>query len=67
MAVHEYYTSIRIYMYSFDIFFFKLTGQQLYLLIAEFIPKLKTRQTGSGGGAESKGAAGTGKKKKKKK
>lgn len=43
------------------------TGRQLYLMIAEFIPKLKSRQGGAGGGAEGKGAAGTSKKKKKKK
>lgn len=43
------------------------TGQQLFLFIAEYIPKLKSRQGGGGGGAEGKGAAGTSKKKKKKK
>ncbi|CAI8032984.1 Signal recognition particle 19 kDa protein [Geodia barretti] len=43
------------------------TRQQLYQMIAEIIPKLKTRQAGAGGGAEGKGAAGAGKKKKKKK
>ena len=43
------------------------TGHQLYILIADLIPKLKSRQPGSGGGAEGRGAAGTSKKKKKKK
>ena len=46
---------------------FALAGQQLYVLIAEFIPKLKSRQAGAGGGADSRGAAATGKKKRKKK
>ena len=45
-----------------------VAGQQLYRLIAEFIPKLKSRQAGgSGGGAESKGTANASKKKRKKK
>ena len=42
---------------------FALAGQQLYLMIAEFIPKLKSRQAGVGGGADSRGATATGKKK----
>ena len=46
---------------------FALAGQQLYLMIAEFIPRLKSRQVGAGGGADSRGAAATGKKKRKKK
>ena len=46
---------------------FALAGQQLYLMIAEFIPKLKSRQAGAGGGADSRGATATGKKKRKKK
>ena len=46
---------------------FALAGQQLYVLIAEFIPKLRSCQVGAGGGADSRGAAATGKKKRKKK
>ena len=46
---------------------FVLVGQQLYVLIAEFTPKLKSCQAGAGGGADSRGAAATGKKKRKKK
>ena len=45
---------------------FVLAGQQLYVLITDFIPKLKSRQAGAGGGADSRGAAVTGKKRKKK-
>ena len=46
---------------------FVLAGQQLYVLITDFIPKLKSCQAGVGGGADSRGAAATGKKKRKKK
>lgn len=48
-------------------FLYYYTGQQLFLMIAEYIPKLKTRQVGAGGGAEAKGGGGASKKKKKKK
>ena len=46
---------------------FALAGQQLYLMIAEFIPNLKSHQAGAGGGADSRGATATEKKKRKKK
>ena len=42
---------------------FALAGQQFYHMIAEFIPKLKSRQAGVGGRANSRGATATGKKK----
>ena len=46
---------------------FVLAGQQLYVLITDFIPKLKSCQAGAGGGADSRGAAAKKKKKKKRK